>query len=285
MKNGMSVPSDEDLSAFIDGELGDERRKAVEAALALDADLAAKVAGMRFHDEYLRRSMNPILEEPVPERLTRLVRPAPTESNVVEHPAARRFDFPLVWQAGALAATLVLGIGIGWYGENVFTKRESLLDPFIKQAVLSHELFEANREFEPVEGDSDVISIDAGARPFSLPARTPTLRDSDLVPVMVRTVEGAPGEAIHIAYEDKSGDWTTLYIRKHTNDARLPAKFTEADGYSVLYWLDGPMVYSLVGTGSEDKLRKMAEDIYRSRAMTELRSQEQPQQISPAVAR
>ena len=279
------MPSDEELSAFIDGELDETRRLELEAALALDKDLAAKVDGMRLQDQYLRQLAEPMLAEPVPERLSSVVRPPPTMPKYSERPQVRRFGISLLWRAGALAATLVLGIGVGWYAERTLTERQSLLDPFVQQAILSHRLFESNKQFDPVDSDGDTITIDAGTKPSALPVRTPTLREAELVPVMVRKVQGAPGEAIHIAYADKKGDWTTLYIRKHTNDARLPAKYLEEDGYSILYWLDGPMVYSLVGTSDEEKLRRMAEDIYRTEAMSEMRPEEEPQRIAPAVAR
>jgi len=45
------------------------------------------------------------------------------------------------------------------------------------------------------------------------------------------------------------------------------------------------MVYSLVGAGDEENLRKMAEEIYRSKAMTELQTQQQQQPVTPTVAR
>jgi len=285
MNERMPMPPDEDLNAFLDDELDDKRRKEIEAAIALDGDLAARVAKIRLQDEHLRQLTEPILHEPVPERLRSIVQAAATKPKSVRQPPVKRVGFSLVWQFGAMAATLLLGVGLGWYANFKVTDERSLLAPYVQQAVLSHRLFEANKQFDPVESDSDVISIDASAKPFSVPARTPTLLGSNYLPVMVRKVEGARGDAIHIAYEDQGGNWTTLYIRQHSDDARLPAKFTQTEGQSVLYWLDGPLLYALVGTADEEKLRNLAEKIYESKAISEAKPPNQEQPFAPAVVR
>ena len=99
----MSI-TDPMLMAYADGELDEAGRKAVEAAAAADPSLAAALA--RHQD--LRRSLagafNPVVMEPVPERLLQAVARAPRP--VASHPMARRVWMPL-------AACLVLGLAIG----------------------------------------------------------------------------------------------------------------------------------------------------------------------------
>lgn len=286
MTDRMPAPSDEELSAFIDGELDKNHREKIELALARDANLAARVSDLRINDEYMRRMAEPILKEPVPEHLRNLIRGSVSSPQAPKQPASdwrRRLE--LFWQFSALAATLLIGVGLGWYAKLVSSDEDSLLAPYVQQAVLSHRLFEADKQFDPVETDSDVISIDAALKPFSGPARTPALLGSDYIPVMVRKVEGERGDAIHIAYEGKNGSWTTLYIRQQSNDGRLPAKFVHKEGQSVLYWLDGPLLYALVGNGDEEQMRELAEKIYASKATSEAQPLQPEQPMAPAVAR
>jgi len=107
--------SDETLMAYADGELDAATRAAVEAALATDAQLAQRVARHRALRGRLRAAFDPVLDEPLPERLLASVRGAPAQrhaANVVALPraAAPRWSWP---QWGAIAASLVGGALLG----------------------------------------------------------------------------------------------------------------------------------------------------------------------------
>lgn len=111
----MSVDT-ELLMAYVDGELTPAQAAQVEAAIAADPALADAVA----RQFALRRSLGdayaPVLDEPVPEALTRMLRPSHAESgNVVPlppraAPAPRsRWGVP---QWAAMAASLLLGVAV-----------------------------------------------------------------------------------------------------------------------------------------------------------------------------
>jgi hypothetical protein len=107
----MSVTREE-LAAFADGELGNDRRAEVQAAIAADPDLAREVEAHRALRARLASHFAPILEKPLPEAMT-----APLQTpNVIDLGAARtaRSDgharIPRWgWIAGpALAASLII---------------------------------------------------------------------------------------------------------------------------------------------------------------------------------
>lgn len=111
----MSVDT-ELLMAYVDGELTPAQAAQVEAAIAADPAIADAVA----RQFTLRRSLGdayaPVLDEPVPEALTRMLRPSAAESgNVVPllsraAPASRsRWGVP---QWAAMAASLLLGVAV-----------------------------------------------------------------------------------------------------------------------------------------------------------------------------
>ena len=65
-----SVPiSDDDLMAYADGQLANERREAVEQALARDPALGVRVASIREQNAALRDALDPWLAEAIPPRL------------------------------------------------------------------------------------------------------------------------------------------------------------------------------------------------------------------------
>lgn len=100
------------LMAYADGELSPLEAKRVERAIAADPALAEEVARHRALRARLSGHFAPVAAEPVPDRLTALLR---SNSNVVALPVrkpARRIPGWTRW-GGAVAASLVLGLFIG----------------------------------------------------------------------------------------------------------------------------------------------------------------------------
>lgn len=108
--------SDETLMAYADGELDAATRAAVETALAGDPDLARRVAQHRALRERLRGAFDPVLEEPLPERLLSAARAGPVAHTGNVTPLRRRSPAAPRWtwrQWSALAASLIVGVLLG----------------------------------------------------------------------------------------------------------------------------------------------------------------------------
>ena len=104
--------SDETVMAYVDGELDEPARAAIDAAIATDRELARRVAHHRALRERLQREFAPVLQETVPERLlaaTRDISATSRASNVIplKHTPRARWSWP---QWGAMAASLVVGV-------------------------------------------------------------------------------------------------------------------------------------------------------------------------------
>ena len=125
--------SDETLMAYADGELDAAARASVEAAIQEDPEIGKRVARHRALREKLQGTFSAVLEEPVPDRLIAAARgrtaaareSAAPQSTVVDlslaREAARRKSSaaPVRWQPAAIAASLLLGLGLGylaWHG-------------------------------------------------------------------------------------------------------------------------------------------------------------------------
>ena len=80
--------SDQDLQAYVDGELAPDARARMDAAIAADPVLARRVEREHALRKRVRSEFDPVLDEPVPERLQALLRPSSAEQardkNVVE---------------------------------------------------------------------------------------------------------------------------------------------------------------------------------------------------------
>jgi hypothetical protein len=106
---------DETLIAFSDGELEPERRREIEAALAADPLLRARLARQRRLGARIAAHYAPVAREPVPERFAALLSAgSQEEGNVASLAEARARRSRPMWQAlTALAATLVIGLFAG----------------------------------------------------------------------------------------------------------------------------------------------------------------------------
>lgn len=105
----------EEIAAFADGQLPEPRRAEIAAEMARDPALAAEVEEHRALRSALGAHFAPILDEPVPERLTALLGAA--EPKVTDLTAARQRREARTgrvrwgWIAGpALAASLALAV-------------------------------------------------------------------------------------------------------------------------------------------------------------------------------
>jgi len=97
---------DETLIAYVDRELDAESSAAIEAAASADPQLAERIQRHRALRNAVHAAYEPVLEEPLPQRLLDLASGAQPAAEV----RARRWTW-LEWSA--IAVSLALGIGIG----------------------------------------------------------------------------------------------------------------------------------------------------------------------------
>lgn len=110
--------SDEILMAYADGEVDDELRAQIDAAMAVDPSIAVTVEQHRKLRAQLSHAFSDSLNEPIPERLfAALAVPAATESNVIKLADKRTSNQTMQWRLrewSALAATFVIGLSLGF---------------------------------------------------------------------------------------------------------------------------------------------------------------------------
>jgi hypothetical protein len=107
---------DETLLAYADGELEPARAEAVERMLASDPELAARLEQHRTLAARLRAAYDPVLDAPIPDRLTRtLTGGGGKVISFAEASAARaaRTAPPRPWRAGLIAAGLAAALVAG----------------------------------------------------------------------------------------------------------------------------------------------------------------------------
>jgi len=265
-----AVP-DVELNAYADGQLAPERVAFVEAALARDPALAMRVADFRAQSAALRDALDPVLAEPIPDRL--LAAAAPTVS-----PQPRRVR---QWAIPALAAaaTLTLGVGLGWFGRDVMIERGGTPTTFARSAAFAHALYAADAR-RPVEvWAAEEKSLVAWlTKRLGFKVHAPDLNGLGYALVGGRLVAGNEFPTALFMYENADKERLTLQVRKQS--ARAPTRAAPAgdaafryaveNGVGVFYWIDDENCgYAISGRLDRVQLLTIAQVVYGQLAALE----------------
>lgn len=115
----MTIVTDDELMAFAEGVLPEERCEEIAALLESDATLDARLAALMDNmgnDDNIRAAFAEVLKLPVPKPLLDSITPPATSSNVVSFAEAQRTKVGAraFWATGlSMAASLALGLWVG----------------------------------------------------------------------------------------------------------------------------------------------------------------------------
>ena len=247
-----------DLHAYADRQLAPERAGAVEAALAGDPALAARVAAIRAQNAALRDALDPILAEPIPERLLDTARPP--QAGAARGGPGHGWR----WPALAAAATLVLGIAVGWFGRDAAIERAGTPTTFARQAAFAHALYTADAR-RPVEvwAAEEKSLVTWLTRRLGVPVMAPDLNSVGYALVGGRLVAGNEKPTALLMYENADKQRLTLQVRKQGPDAGETAfHYAVENGVGVFYWIDDRCGYALSGSIDRTQLLAVARVIY-----------------------
>jgi len=242
-----------ELHAWLDGELPAERRADVESYLALHPQDAERLAAYGRQNDALRTLFDPVLDEPVPQRLR-------------ERPARRRY-FSVAWlRFAAWPACLLLGAVIGWQ-LHAYTEGGTAPDvpPWARRAVVAHVVYSPEVR-HPVEvgADQEAHLVNWLSKRLGLPLRIPQLQQAGYALVGGRLLPGDRGPVAQFMYQDARGRRLTLYLRSSGADSRETAfRYARENTVSVFYWVDRKLGYALSGEVEKDELLSVADLVYR----------------------
>ena len=251
------TPDDDLLQAFVDGALAPAERAAVEAALQGDAALARRVLRLAEQRRLLKERFDPVLLEPLPERLQ--LRP----------PA---------WIGLARAAALVaVGIAIGLVLPSPFDKSPSapvavsspaarvVAAPFAARAARAHAVYAAEVR-HPVEVDASQQEhlVAWLSKRLGTPLKVPVLAEEGFELLGGRLLPGPEGPVAQFMYQETTGRRLTLYVSaRSAQEGPTAFRFAQEGPVSVFYWIDGHWGYALSGEIDRAALSRVSTVVYR----------------------
>lgn len=259
---GATPIPDADVHAYVDGQLAPERAAAIEAAMMSDPELAAGVAALRAQNAALRDALDPILAEPIPAGLLA----------AATFPDARAAGFRR-WLAPAfaVAATLVIGIGLGWFGRDALIERAGTPTTFARQAAFAHALYAADVN-RPVEiwATEEKRLVTWLTRRLGFQVHAPDLNGVGYALVGGRLVAGNEKPTALFMYENADKQRLSLQVRKQapgTDEAAF--RYAVENGVGVFYWIDDACGYAISGNVDRAQLLKIAHVVYGQLAAAE----------------
>ena len=247
--NDRTIPVTEDeLHAYVDGELPAERRSDVEAWLASHPEDAERVQSWRAMAEALHARYDQVVNEPVPQRL---------ELERLERQPRR-------WIYGSIAAALiafVAGGSVGWFARGA-ANTPTLLQSFTEDALDAHRLYVVEvRHPVEVPGSERAHLQQWLTKRCGWEVRAPELASTGLKLVGGRLLPGPKGPASFLMYESTSGERFTVYTAKAATEA-AQMRYTTLDNDSAMFWADRGVGYVVSGGNDRERLAQVARAVY-----------------------
>jgi anti-sigma factor RsiW len=241
--------TDDELHAYVDGELPADRRKTVDAWLATHPDDAARVASWRVHAELIRVRYGGAARNPVPARLNldRLAR------------AERKWT----WMAAvAVVSAFLVGGATGWFGRGALGVPLPAARTVTAEALDAHRLYVAEVR-HPIEVPADASHLVPWlSRRVGSTLRAPDLATFGLKLMGGRLLPGQSGKpAAMFMYESASGDRYTLYCARSAAP-ETALHYDVAGQVAAVYWGDGDVRFVVSGPADRERLIKIAQAAY-----------------------
>jgi len=277
----MQKPSDETLITYLDGELDADSRSEVESWLEADAALRDRVAALAASAEALRAAFEPVLHEPVPERLLAAARGMPVASaeivnfKTAQKPHAPRPLMQRPWARFAVAAGvagMLIGGSLGYFatsGYDETTRTAAVANAtaanwldniagYHKMLISAGGNDQALVDVPPDSNDPNRKVVQKLPSDFKLPNLKPWGLDFQGARYLV--VGGQPATQLFYTTDNKKLGPLTVVIGA-TNQPDIAPTFDRRGDLNMLYWRHHGHAYALVGTADIGYLWNISNDI------------------------
>ena len=263
MKATLPLTND-DLHAYADDQLSPERAAQVGAFIERDSVLSARLIDIRQQNAKLRDALDPWLAEALPRELV--------DSATPPH-SGRLSRTGRAWRAPALAAaaSLLIGLGLGWEFRGEMLQQAGTPLTFSRQAAITHALYaaDANRPVEIWANEEERLVRWLSKR-LNFQLHAPNLNDVGFALVGGRLVAGNEKPGALFMYENADKQRVSLLVRKDGEAAQETSfRYGFENGVGVFYWIDESCGYALSGNLDRAQLLSIARVVYGQLAALE----------------
>ena len=245
------------LHAYVDGQLTDAQRTAVDAYLAAHPEAAALIAQWAKQNDALSALFSGTAKEAVPARLN--------PHRIAE---SMRSDRLRVLRTVAATLVIVAAAGsVGWYMRGVLWQEEPIAERLIDNAVVAHALY-VKEKSHAVEAAADSPNLMRWlSNRIASPIDAPNLTAQGYTFLGGRLLPGENGEHAHgpaaqLMYENAAAERVTLYITGPLPDKKEVWKFEARGGVDAYYWASDSVTCTIVADLPEADVRSLGKTIF-----------------------
>lgn len=269
-----SPVTEADLHAFVDEQLPAERQREVEAYLQQRPEEARRVQDYRAHKRELHALFDPVLDEPLPQRLRVAARP--------------QIPWYLQRVAAGMAIAMV-GAAVGWglRGQTTGEVQLARMGPsaitaasangFAQRAAVAHAVYSPDQrravEVDAAHEDQLVAWL---SKRIGAAMKPPHLQPLGYVLDGGRLLPGGQGPVAQFMYHDNAGAKLTLYVSREIAESAgatqegknrdTSFRFAREGGVNVFYWVDGPFGYAISADADKTELARVSAEVYQQLA-------------------
>lgn len=248
-----SLVTEDELHAFVDGQLPAERYPAVEAWLETHPEDAVRIASWRAQADAIRLRFGDAANEAVPARLRldTLIR------------SGRKWR---AIAAGVAIFAFAVGGLIGWMARGtteVIAATGEPADQIAQEALSAHKLY-IGEVRHPIEvGATEAHLVPWLSRRVGTNLRVPDFSHFDLKLLGGRLLPGPAGPAAMLMFENGSGDRVTFYSSKvNSGQPQMSFRYLQSDNAAAIRWVEGGYVFVVSGNADKTRLKELARAAY-----------------------
>ena len=263
-----------ELQACVDRQLTPERQREIEAYLARRPEEALRVETYRAQKRELQALFNPVLEEPLPQRL-----------RVAAAPQTPWYLQRLVAGIAIAAVSGVAGWGLrGGYqpepGAAVLAQRApgaitmTSATGFAKRAAVAHAVYSPDmRRAVEIGADQEGQLVAWLSKRMGATMKPPHLQALGYALEGGRLLPGDKGPVAQFMYHDSAGARLTLYVSNEVADTdpkmqgrtnqQTAFRFAKEGSVNVFYWVNGPFGYAISADADKAELARVSGEVYR----------------------
>lgn len=241
---------DEQLHAYIDGELAEEARQAFEQNLAGNPELAARVALFEADKARLTQIYGTLAGDPLP------VQWIQTIENQAHRRRNRQALFSIEAIAG-IAAALMLLIG----GSLLYRQSMPHEEPIIEEALAARSDTLPTQAIIPVRASDQGAATHTLAATLAMHVGVPDLSRMGYRLTGMRVYTNVPGgKAVELLYRHRDNRMFALYLRRPSGPARFD-QFKQGQ-LRVCIWQDNVLGAVMTGEMSAAEMQRLASLAY-----------------------
>ena len=257
MSEPLTITEDQ-LHAYVDGQLDEAARKAVERHLAQNPAAAEQVRAWQAINGALQRLGSSLSD-----------RPAPTldwKRGADEFALRRASRTTGRWvRIVAVAASVAVGVLGGWFAhewaEYTETKTVAQVPAFVQQATVAYELFASPTQGRPVELGAEQRDLLqrwlSGKAGLNVAMQVPKLEGQGWNLIGGRMLSDTRGPAALYVYENAQKSRMALYVVALPEDVKKGGTWTRTNAVEICDWGKGRLHMALAGQLDRDQMKRL----------------------------